>query len=100
MQYPNSPEAPDSRFLHSSILLAHGGEMRVSFSVGEYKYVLYETWDTRSPSYGGIYVVRKGKLIQQDQCDDYTNPHASLFESGIKNFLKQEDFVDFSFPEK
>ncbi|MGE5467412.1 MAG: hypothetical protein ACM3Y9_08315 [Ignavibacteria bacterium] len=98
MQFPNSPEAPDSRFLQSSILLAHGGEMRVSFSVGEYKYVLYETWDTRSPSYGGIYVVRKGKLVRQNQCDDYTDPQASLFESRINKLLKQEDFVDFSVP--
>jgi len=74
--------------------------MRVSFAVNEYKYVLYETWDSRSPSYGGIYVLHKSKLIQQYQCDDYTDPQASLFESGIKAHLQQEDFVEFGVPQK
>ena len=95
MQYPSSPLPPESRFFQSSILLAHGGEIRVSFGVGEYKYVLYETWDTRSPSYGGIYVLRKGKLVQQYQCDDDTDPKASLLESQIKKLLQQEEYIDF-----
>lgn len=95
MQYPSSPRPSESRFLQSSILLAHGGEIRVSFGVGEYKYVLYESWDTRSPSYGGIYVLRKGKLVQQYQCDDYTDPKASLLESGIKKLLQHEEYIDF-----
>ena len=98
MKYPNSPQPPERRFFQSSILLAHGGETRVSFSLGEYKYVLYETWDTRSPSYGGIYVLRHGKLLQQYQCDDYTNPNASLFESMPKNLLPPEEYVDLYAP--
>ena len=95
MQYPSSPRASESQFLQSSILLAHGGEIRVSFSIADYKYVLYESWDTRSPSLGGIYVLRNGKLVQQYQCDDYAGPNASLLESGIKKLLQQEEYVDF-----
>lgn len=95
MQYPSSPRASESRFLQSSILLAHGGEIRVSFGVDECKYVLYESWDTRSPSYGGIYVLRNGKLLQQFQCDDYIDPKASLLESGIKKLLQQEEYIEF-----
>lgn len=58
----------------------------------QYKYILYESWDTRSPSLGGIYVVRNGKLLQQYQCDDYADPNASLLESGIKKLLQQEEY--------
>lgn len=67
----------------------------MSFGVGEYKYVLYETWDTRSPSYGGIYVLHKDRLAQQYQCDDYADPKGSLLESGIRKLLRQEEFIDF-----
>lgn len=98
MQYPSSSGASEPQFLQSSILLAHGGEIRVSFGIAEYKYVLYETWDTRSPSHGGIYVLRNGKLVQQIQCDDYADPNASLLESGIKKLLQQEEYVDFYAP--
>lgn len=99
MQYPSSPHASDSLFLQSSILLAHGGEIRVSFGEGEYKYILYESWDTRSPSYGGIYVLRKGKLVRQFQCHHYIDPNASLLESGIKKLLPQEEYIDFDVSE-
>lgn len=95
MQYPSSPLPPESRFLQSSTLLAHGGEIRVSFSVGDYKYVLYETWDTRSPGYGGIYVLRKGALVRQYQCDDDTDPRASLLESQVRKLLRKEEYIDF-----
>lgn len=95
MQYPNEPQRPEGKFAQSSVLLAHGGEKRVSFQQGEYKYVLYETWDTHSPSYGGIYVLRNGKRLQQYQCDDYTNYKASLFESMPRNLLSEEEYVDF-----
>lgn len=95
MQFPKSPQAPNHLFLQSSILLAHGGEKRVSFSVGQYKYILYETWDTHSPGYGGIYVLRQGKLLQQYQCDDYANPNASLVESLPQELLQEETYLEF-----
>ena len=92
MQYPRSPRATESQFLQSSILLAHGGEIRVSFSIAYYNYVLYEICYTRSPSLGGIKDLRKGKLVQQYQCDDYADPNASLLVSGIKKLLQQEEY--------
>ena len=94
MQYSGSPLPPESGFRQSSILLAHGGEIRVSFSVGEYKYVLYETWDTRSPGYGGIYVLRNGKLARQYHCEHDIDPKASFLESGIKKLLQEEEYAD------
>ena len=95
MQYPNLPQSPEGTFTQSSVLLAHGGEKRVTFKLGEYTYVLYETWDTHSPSYGGIYVLRNGKRLQQYQCDDYVNFKTSLLESMPPNLLPQDEYVDF-----
>jgi hypothetical protein len=95
MQYPEPQQLAGSQFRQSSVLLAHGGEVRVSFDVSDYRYVLYETWDTHSPSYGGIYVLRKGRLVRQFQCDDNVDPQASLLESSIRKSLPKEEFVDF-----
>lgn len=93
MQYPNTPKIPDGLFMQSRILLIHGGEVRVSFNVGEYKYILYEGWDTRSPSNAGIYVLRQGKLLQQYQCDEYSE-RTGLLESLRKGSLQEEQFLE------
>lgn len=93
MQYPNTPQAPDGHFLRSSILLAHGGEVRLSFDVAEYKYILYEGWDTRSPSSAGIYVLRHKRLLRQYQCDEYSES-TGLLESSPMGSLKAEQFLE------
>jgi len=93
MQYPNTPQAPDGHFLRSSLLLAHGGEVRLSFAVAEYKYILYEEWDTRSPSSAGIYVLRDKRLLRQYQCDEYSES-TGLLESLPKGSLQEEKFFE------
>ena len=90
--YPAKYSDASLSFKQSYWTLPHGEYIAVSFSSAQYKYILRQAWDTHSPGWAAITVLKQGKLLTENSCNDELGYEPSFLAHLPQGTLPPEDY--------